>query len=168
MISRFFIVFIVLGALFFSSTTVLHAAIGADCTVNPNVCDAATEACICDDNTTCVKKTCVPKTDSCVTDPQSCVGIDTITVTAPTGDRGTFAGWVNGPVTRFIDQGLIPLMYAIAFLFFMYGITRFFFSDSEEKRKQGREFALWGIVGFVVLFSLWGVIKLLLSILQGR
>ena len=79
----------------------------------------------------------------------------------------TFREWVNGSVIPIVDQGIIPLLYALAFLFFMYGVARFFFSTNEEKRTEGRKFAIWGIVGFVVLFSLWGMVNLLLSVLSS-
>lgn len=79
----------------------------------------------------------------------------------------TFEQLVNGKIVPIIDGSLIPLLYAFAFLFFMYGIARFFFSDSEEKRKEGRQFAIWGLVGFFVMFSVWGIVRVLLSALTG-
>ena len=78
----------------------------------------------------------------------------------------TFATLVNSTIVPIFDGSIIPLMYALAFLFFMAGVARFFFSSGEEKREEGKKFALWGIVGFVVLFSVWGLVKLLLSVIQ--
>lgn len=75
----------------------------------------------------------------------------------------TFKDLVDGRIVPFIDGILIPFLYAIAFLAFVVGIVKFFFLGGEENRKQGREFALWGIIGFVVLFSLWGLVKILLG-----
>lgn len=79
----------------------------------------------------------------------------------------TFRDFVYGTVVPIVDQGIIPLLYAIAFLVFMYGMARFFFSDNEEKRKEGRAFALWGIIGFFILFSFWGIVQVLLTALPG-
>ncbi len=78
----------------------------------------------------------------------------------------TFAELVYGTIVPIVDRGIIPFLYAIAFLFFLFGIARFFFSDSEENRKKGKDFALYGIIGFFVLFSVWGIVKLLLSVIQ--
>ena len=78
----------------------------------------------------------------------------------------TFAQLVYGTIVPIVDRGIIPFLYAIAFLFFLFGIARFFFSDSEENRKKGKDFALYGIIGFFVLFSVWGIVKLLLSVIQ--
>lgn len=80
----------------------------------------------------------------------------------------TFAAWVYGIVVPIVDGGIIPLLYALAFLFFLIGMARFFFAYSEENRQKGKQFALWGIIGFVVLFSVWGLVKLLLSVIQQQ
>jgi hypothetical protein len=79
----------------------------------------------------------------------------------------TFASWVDGVVVPIVDKGIIPLLYSLAFLFFIFGIARFFFSSNEEHREQGRAFAIWGIIGLFVLFSIWGIVKILLSTLTG-
>lgn len=78
----------------------------------------------------------------------------------------TFAQLVYGTIVPIVDRGIIPFLYAIAFLFFLFGVARFFFSDSEENRKKGKDFALYGIIGFFILFSVWGIVKLLLSVIQ--
>ncbi len=78
----------------------------------------------------------------------------------------TFASFVDGKIVPLIDGSIVPLMYALAFLFFLFGVARFFFADSEENREKGKKFAFWGIIAFVVLFSVWGLVKLLLSVIQ--
>lgn len=78
----------------------------------------------------------------------------------------TFAQLVNGTIVPIVDRGIIPLLYALAFLFFLIGVARFFFSEDEESRTKGRQFALWGIIAFAVLFSVWGLVRLLLSVIQ--
>ncbi len=84
----------------------------------------------------------------------------------PSGPGGpTFATIVYGVVVPLVDLALMPLLYAIAFITFLIGMVRLFFSDSEEKRKSGKDFALWGIIGFAVLFSVWGIVRLLLTLL---
>ncbi len=90
-----------------------------------------------------------------------------IVVTHERSSGMTFANLVNNIIVPVVDRGLIPLLYAFAFLFFLFGMVRLFFSDSEEKRQSGKQFALWGIIGFFVLFSVWGIVRLFLSLLPG-
>ncbi len=78
----------------------------------------------------------------------------------------TFAQFVDTKIVTLIDGSIIPLLYALAFLFFLGGVARFFFAASQENRDKGKQFAFWGVIGFVVLFSVWGLVKLLLSVIQ--
>lgn len=75
----------------------------------------------------------------------------------------TFKTLVVGTIVPIFDQGIIPLLYAIAFIAFLIGIVRYFFFGGEEAREKGKQFILWGLVGFFVIFSIWGIVKLLLT-----
>ena len=70
-----------------------------------------------------------------------------------------------------IHLGSLPIhgfgiLVALGFIFFLIGMVRFFFSESEENREKGRQFALWGIIALVVLFSVWGIVNILVSTLK--
>lgn len=62
---------------------------------------------------------------------------------------------------------VIPVLFGVAFLSIIYGVVKYFFlhSDSEESRREGRYFVIWGIVGTVILFSVWGIVYILLDTL---
>jgi hypothetical protein len=62
---------------------------------------------------------------------------------------------------------VIPVLFSLALGAFVWGVMKYFFldSDSEEGRRQGRQFILWGLVGMVLLFSAWGVVYILLDTL---
>jgi hypothetical protein len=92
--------------------------------------------------------------------------LDEIVGTAPKKTGTTFKDVVDRTVA-FFDSYVIPLLYALAFLLFMIGLVRYFFLEGEENRAKGRGFALWGLIGFVVLFGLWGIVHLLLSAIPG-
>jgi hypothetical protein len=68
-----------------------------------------------------------------------------------------------GNIISFLNGTIVPLVFAIAFLVFIWGIFTFFIrgGDDEEKRKKGQMFMLWGIIGFVVMVSVWGIVNLL-------
>ncbi len=75
----------------------------------------------------------------------------------------TFKTLVEGTIVPIFDQAIIPLFYAIAFIAFLIGIVRYFFFGGEEAREKGKQFIVWGLVGFFVIFSIWGIVKLLLT-----
>ncbi|MDB4992094.1 MAG: hypothetical protein JWL75_339 [Parcubacteria group bacterium] len=73
-----------------------------------------------------------------------------------------------------VDNQIVPLgnliikvLYAVAFLLFLVGMVRFFFSDNEETRQKGKQFAIWSIVGLVALFAVWGIVHVLLNVLTS-
>lgn len=77
----------------------------------------------------------------------------------------TFAEVVNNSLVPFFDKFVIPLLYAVMFLLFMFGMVRYFFTGGEENREKGKQFVVWGMVGMVAVFSVWGIVNLLLSVL---
>jgi hypothetical protein len=79
----------------------------------------------------------------------------------------TFAQLVN-QIINIINTIVVPLIAALAFFVFVYGVVKYFFLNNEgdeKKMKEGKEFIFWGILGLVVLFSVWGFVNLLLSTL---
>jgi hypothetical protein len=82
----------------------------------------------------------------------------------------TFAQFVGSGSTGLIgaiDAVVVPVIFGLVFLVFVWGIVNYFFlhPGDETKRTEGKNFALWGILGMVVLFSVWGLVNLLLSTL---
>ncbi len=82
----------------------------------------------------------------------------------PQGSGQTFSTFANG-IVSIVDKGVIPLLYAAAFLVFLWGAANyFFFKGGEDKgREEARGFILWGIIGLVVIFGVWGIVHLLLT-----
>jgi hypothetical protein len=68
-------------------------------------------------------------------------------------------------IYRFIDiiQVAIPVVAALALLFFFWGLANFIFhADNEDKRKEGRSVMIWGVVALFAMVSVWGIIAVLL------
>lgn len=65
----------------------------------------------------------------------------------------------------FINGTAAPLIIALAFLFFIWGVFRYFIfgGADEESREKGKSAMIWGIVGFVLIVSLWGLINVIAS-----
>jgi hypothetical protein len=78
----------------------------------------------------------------------------------------TFADIVNNEIVK-VGNTIINLLYALSFIFFLVGIVRTLFSDNAEKRAQGRQLAIWGIIAFAVIAMVWGLVNFLLGILTS-
>lgn len=65
-------------------------------------------------------------------------------------------------VSAFINGTLIPLVFAIALLVFIYGMFQYFIlgGSDEDNRETGRRLMLWAIVGFVAMVSIFGIVNL--------
>lgn len=69
-----------------------------------------------------------------------------------------------------IIQPLILLLFALALLYFFWGIAKFIGSvGSDEQRKEGRKHMLWGLIGMAIMISVYGIIELIENTLyQGE
>ena len=68
-------------------------------------------------------------------------------------------------ITTFINSTLVPLIFALAFLLFLWGVFKYFFwgGGDETKREEGRQLMLWAIIGFLLMVSIWGIVNILSS-----
>lgn len=71
-------------------------------------------------------------------------------------DVGTF-------IIGIINNVLVPVLMATAFIIFIYGIFAAFILNAgdEEKRKKGKTIMLYGLIGFFVMVSVWGLVHIL-------
>lgn len=60
-----------------------------------------------------------------------------------------------------INSVLVPLLFAVAFIVFLYGIAKaYIFSHGEpDAVKQGHQTILWGLIAFAVMVSIWGLVN---------
>lgn len=67
-------------------------------------------------------------------------------------------------VNRYIINPLIMLVFAVAFLVFFFGIFQFIKGASEAgERDAGKKKILWGVVGMFIMFSAYGLVRLVVS-----
>lgn len=59
----------------------------------------------------------------------------------------------------FINDAVLPFILALAFVIFLFNVARYFIIQ-EEKRDEAKRTALWGILAFVVIASIWGITNL--------
>lgn len=74
---------------------------------------------------------------------------------------GQFSDFFRDIIT-FINNILVPLVFAIAFLVFLWGIFKYLIlgGGDEGKREEGRQLMLYAIIGFVLMVSIWGIVNL--------
>jgi hypothetical protein len=60
----------------------------------------------------------------------------------------------------------IPLLVAVALLVFFWGLVQFIANaGDDDKRKEGKQHMIWGIVGLFVMVSVWGLVGFLGSVI---
>jgi len=66
-------------------------------------------------------------------------------------------------IVGLINDTLVPFIFAIAFIVFIWGVFQYFIQGGadEGKRDEGKQHMLWGIIGFVLMVSVWGIVNLI-------
>ncbi len=60
-----------------------------------------------------------------------------------------------------ILQPLVPLLIGLGVVVFIYGVLILMFSEDGEKKEEGKQYMLWGIIGIFVMVSVWGLVSIL-------
>jgi hypothetical protein len=68
-------------------------------------------------------------------------------------------------IMLFMNNILVPFVFAFAFLVFIWGMFKAFIlgGSDEAAQSQGKSLMLYALIGFVVMISLWGIVNLLVS-----
>lgn len=64
-------------------------------------------------------------------------------------------------VITFINGTLVPFVFALSFIVFLWGVFKTFIlgGHEEEKQKEGKQLMVYAIIGFVVMLGLWGIVN---------
>jgi hypothetical protein len=78
----------------------------------------------------------------------------------PTADFGGIGVTVTNTM-QFVNGVIVPLIFAAAFLFFIWGMFKYFIMGgaNEESRDQGKQLMLWGVIAFVAMVSIYGLVN---------
>jgi len=62
-----------------------------------------------------------------------------------------------------INNIIVPVLFAVAFIVFLWGAFDVFIlgANSEEVKEKGKNLMLWGLIGFFVMVSIWGLVNIL-------
>jgi hypothetical protein len=63
--------------------------------------------------------------------------------------------------TCFIGRTIVPLIFAIALVVFLWGVIKFMQAKESSEKEEGRQFMIWGIIALTVMISIWGLTSVL-------
>ena len=76
-----------------------------------------------------------------------------------------FIAYANGLIEVFqvvqtVLSALIPISITLALVYFIWGISQFILvSGNDEKREEGKQKIIWGIISIFVIVSIWGIVN---------
>lgn len=81
------------------------------------------------------------------------------------GEVDTFFINIGG----FIDNILIPLLFTLALLVFLFGMFKYFIlgGGNESEREKGKQLIMYSLIGFVLMVSIWGIVNIIAGGLFG-
>ena len=72
-----------------------------------------------------------------------------------------------GKVNSEIINPLILFLFALAVVFFLYGVLEFLLhQDEEEAKTTGKSHMIWGIVGITIMVGVWTILNIILNTLN--
>jgi len=76
-----------------------------------------------------------------------------------------FNGFI-GNVNSMIINPLIGLLFALAIVYFLYGVFEFLSNQAnEEKKTTGKSHMMWGIIGITIMMGVWTILSIMLNTL---
>lgn len=66
-----------------------------------------------------------------------------------------------------IVNPLISFVFALAVVYFLYGVLKFLMNmDNEGARDEGKKHMLWGIIGITIMIGVWGILSVITNTLN--
>ena len=62
---------------------------------------------------------------------------------------------------QFIITPAIAIVFTAGFFLFIWGLVQFIWSLDEGSHEDGKQHMIWGIVGMLIMVSVYGIIQLL-------
>jgi hypothetical protein len=58
-------------------------------------------------------------------------------------------------------NAIVPVLIALGVMYFIWGVVSYVIAKEEEAKKAGRDKMIYGIIGLVVIVSIWGLVSIL-------
>ena len=56
---------------------------------------------------------------------------------------------------------IMPMLIAVGVVYFIWGVVQFVLANDEEAKTRGRSLMINGIIGLLVIVSIWGLVSIL-------
>jgi uncharacterized membrane protein YidH (DUF202 family) len=67
-------------------------------------------------------------------------------------------------VDNTIINPLILFLFALAVVYFLYGVLEFLMNqENEEKKTSGKSHMLWGVVGITIMLGVWTILGMVIN-----
>ncbi len=67
-------------------------------------------------------------------------------------------------VNKLIINPLIVLLFALALVYFTYGVFEFIANqENEEKKTTGKKHMIWGIIGIVIMMGVFTILNIIMK-----
>jgi hypothetical protein len=64
--------------------------------------------------------------------------------------------------TCMIVDSIVPLLWILAFVVFIYGVIQYFLNPNNiNEREKARQYIIWALVGMFVIFTIGGIVDLI-------
>jgi hypothetical protein len=63
-------------------------------------------------------------------------------------------------IGQFLNS-VVPLLIALAVVYFVWGVVTYVIASDEEAKKTGRDRIIYGLLGLVVIIGMWGLVNLI-------
>lgn len=74
---------------------------------------------------------------------------------------------IASSIVTFINVVAVPLIFAVAFIVFLFGVFRYYIAGgaNPEKRKEGTQLIVYALIGFAVMIVVWGLVNVIIGTL---
>ncbi len=73
---------------------------------------------------------------------------------------------VVGKIDTMIINPLIEFLFALAIVYFLYGVLEFLMNqENEEKKTTGKQHMIWGVIGITIMMGVWTILSILVNTL---
>lgn len=78
---------------------------------------------------------------------------------------GSYIVCIADSLIYIINSVLVPVLFAVAFIVFLYGVANAYIlhPGDEAAVKKGHKLILWGLIGFAVMISVWGLVNVVVN-----